>query len=139
LPLAKARYFNQQMLLLGARFCAPRRPKCDACAVMRYCRAFLELDDPARLPVKRRRKELPHHQIAVGLIWDGGKLLIDQRQNHGLLGGLWEFPGGKIEIGETPAAALCREIREELDIEVQVGDHFMAVDHAYTHLRVTLN
>jgi A/G-specific adenine glycosylase len=105
---------------------------------MRYCRAFLDLDDPAKLPVRIQRRELPHHQIAVGLIWKEGKLLIDQRKNDGLLGGLWEFPGGKIETGETPAAALCREIRAELDVHVEVGDYFMSVEHAYTHLRVTL-
>jgi len=139
LAKGQARYWNQAVMELGARICAPRSPKCEICVARRYCRAFQELDDPAQLPVKMPRKELPHHQIAVGLVWNKGRLLIDQRKNDGLLGGLWEFPGGKIELGETPAQALRREIRKELDVEVEVCDFYATVEHAYTHLRVTLN
>ena len=70
---------------------------------------------------------------------EGGKFLIAQRPLDGLLGGLWEFPGGKQENGETLPAALQREIVEELDINIDVGEFLVAVKHAYTHFRITLH
>jgi A/G-specific adenine glycosylase len=150
LPSGKARDWNQALMELGALICAPRRPQCQVCVAAKSCRARQELDDPAQLPLKSPRRALPHHHLAVGLVWNPGlpakdktgyrgKLLIDQRPNHGLLGGLWEFPGGKIENGETPAAALRREIRQALGVEIEVADYFTSVEHAYTHLRVTLH
>lgn len=150
LSAGQARDWNQAMMELGALICTPRQPQCHLCVVANYCRARQELADPSQLPVKPRRQALPHHHLAAGLIWDSGlpsingkefpgKLLIDQRPNHGLLGGLWEFPNGKIEDGETPAQALRREIRKALGVEIEVADYFMSVEHTYTHLRVTLH
>ncbi|MEO0407894.1 MAG: 8-oxo-dGTP diphosphatase MutT, partial [Cyanobacteria bacterium P01_A01_bin.135] len=72
-------------------------------------------------------------------IWHQRQILIDRRRPEGLLGGLWEFPGGKLEAGETVADCIRREIREELDIDVAVGDHLITINHAYTHFKVTLN
>ena len=65
--------------------------------------------------------------------------LIAQRPLTGLLGGLWEFPGGKQEPGETLPQALQREIKEELDIDIEVGEHLTTIKHAYTHFRITLH
>ena len=78
-------------------------------------------------------------EVAAGLIFRAGELLITQRHQDSHLGGLWEFPGGKREPGETLEACLRREIREELDIEIHVGKLFMAVKHAYSHFRITLH
>lgn len=130
--------FNQAMMELGATICTPRRPACLLCPVSSHCRAFNNLDDPARLPVKKQKKPVPHHEIAVGLIWDEGYLFIDKRDENGLLGGLWEFPGGKIQPRESPQEALRREVREELALDVEVGDFFMQVRHAYTHFKITM-
>jgi 8-oxo-dGTP diphosphatase len=81
----------------------------------------------------------PHKIIGVAVIWNNeGHILIDRRLPSGLMGGLWEFPGGKIEIGETVEECIQREIEEELGIEIEVGEHLITIDHTYTHLRVTL-
>jgi 8-oxo-dGTP diphosphatase len=56
--------------------------------------------------------------VAAALINSAGEILIAQRPAHKHMGGLWEFPGGKIEVGESPEAALVRELHEELGIEV---------------------
>jgi A/G-specific adenine glycosylase len=65
--------------------------------------------------------------------------LIAKRPSSGLLGGLWEFPGGKVEAGETHAAALARELQEELGIQASVAGLLGTYRHAYTHFRVTLH
>jgi 8-oxo-dGTP diphosphatase len=76
--------------------------------------------------------ELPHKQIGVAVIWDrSGQILIDRRKVGGTMGGLWEFPGGKIEPGETVAECILREIREELAIEIIVGERLISIEHTY--------
>ncbi|RUR85140.1 hypothetical protein PCC6912_12560 [Chlorogloeopsis fritschii PCC 6912] len=81
----------------------------------------------------------PHKIIGVAVIWnDKRQILIDRRPPTGVMGGLWEFPGGKIEPGETIFDCIKREIYEELGIVIEVGEHLITIDHTYTHLRVTL-
>ena len=77
--------------------------------------------------------------IGVGVIWNQqGQILIDRRRPTGVLGGFWEFPGGKIETGETSEECIKREIWEELGIVIEVGKHLITIAHTYTHLNVTL-
>ncbi|XWK88839.1 MAG: 8-oxo-dGTP diphosphatase MutT [Phormidium sp.] len=83
---------------------------------------------------------LPHKNIGVAVIWnEQGKILIDRRRKEGLMGGLWEFPGGKLEPGETVQDCIKREIQEELAIGVEIGDHLITIDHTYSQFHVTLN
>jgi mutator protein MutT len=83
--------------------------------------------------------ELPHKQIGVAAIWNQtGQILIDRRKVGGTMGGLWEFPGGKIELGETVEACIAREIQEELAIEITVGDQLISIDHTYPTFHLTL-
>lgn len=82
---------------------------------------------------------VPHKIIGVAVIWnDQEQILIDRRLPQGAMGGLWEFPGGKIEVGETIEECIEREIFEELGIKIAVEEHLITIDHTYTHLRVTL-
>ena len=83
---------------------------------------------------------IPHKFVGVAVIWNNqGQILIDRRLPGGMFGGLWEFPGGKIEKSETVEECIKREIHEELGIEIEVGEHLITIDHVYTHLRVTLS
>lgn len=130
--------YNQAVMELGAVVCRPRTPRCDVCPVSGACEAFRTARQ-AEFPVRRARKPLPHYRVAVGVIERGGRVLITRRKDSGLLGGLWEFPGGKIQDGETAEAACRREIAEEVNLTVDVGEHLARVDHAYTHFKIALD
>ena len=128
--------FNQAMMELGALTCRPRNPRCPACPVQSFCRAFEAGEQEVIPPPKKRRSQ----KIAtvVGIIESRGRYLIQKRPPSGLLAGLWEFPGGKREKGERLEAALRRELKEELGAEVERAGLLLKVRHAYTHFLVDL-
>jgi 8-oxo-dGTP diphosphatase len=70
-------------------------------------------------------------EVAVGILEQGGKILACQRKRNAVYGLKWEFPGGKIEAGETPAEALRRELREELDVDAVIGPEFYRQEWLY--------
>ena len=76
--------------------------------------------------------------VVAALIWNGDRLLVCQRPAHKARGLLWEFVGGKVEPGESHQEALIRECREELDVEVGVGELFLELTHTYPDLTVHL-
>jgi A/G-specific adenine glycosylase len=141
---------NQAIMELGQRVCTPQKPTCLLCPIRIHCQAQKHGTQLER-PVKPPRKRTPHFDVVAGIIRSphpnalpegegflSSKFLITQRPPDGLLGGLWEFPGGKVEAGETHTKALQREIMEELGIVIGVGDHQTTVKHAFTHFRITL-
>lgn len=133
------RDFNQAIMDLGATLCTRHRPSCLLCPWQKYCAAYRQ-NLQTELPMSQTKAPLPHKQIGVAVIYGkDGRILIDRRKQEGLLGGLWEFPGGKIEPNETFAECVKREIKEELGIEIKVNDQLMTVNHAYSHFKVTLN
>lgn len=134
-----ARDFNQGLMDLGATVCLPKNPRCEECPWQPVCQVY-QLNLQSTFPMTDPRPTVPHKHIGVAVIWnDDGQILIDRRRQEGLLGGLWEFPGGKIEPNETIEECIKREIREELGIAIEVGDRLTTVEHAYSHFRVTLN
>ena len=138
LQLGLAGTFNQAMMELGAMVCKPKSPLCGECPLEKKCLAK-ETNTVTSYPVKSPKKERPHYHIAAGIIWRGDEILIARRPEEGLLGGLWEFPGGKLENGETLQQAVTREISEELDIRVSVQELLMVIKHQYTHFKITLH
>lgn len=80
-------------------------------------------------------------EVVAGVLQDGGEVLCARRGPSDLphLDCKWEFPGGKLEAGETHAAALARELQEELGIQVEVGERICSVSHDYPGLRVVLH
>jgi A/G-specific adenine glycosylase len=139
LDTARPGDYNQALMELGRVVCRPRSPACGDCPIRAHCLAYARGTQNQR-PVKASKAPTPHYDVTAGLIWnDAGQILIAQRPLEGLLGGLWEFPGGKVEAGETLPQCLQRELREELAIEVEVGELFCVVHHAFTHFRITLH
>jgi A/G-specific adenine glycosylase len=138
LPSGRAGDYNQAVMDLGATVCTPRSPACAVCPVGAICQANL-LGLQADLPVVTEKKPIPHYIVTAAVMHREGKVLIARRPSKGLLGGLWEFPGGKVETGESFEAALQREILEELDTVIEVGEKLGTYRHAYTHFRVTLH
>ena len=128
---------NQALMELGAMVCVPRGPQCAACPWAAAC-AARAAGTPEAYPVKRAKAAVPHYQVAVGVVWRKDKFLIAQRRPEQMLGSLWELPGGKQQPGETLAATVRRELREETGLAVKVGAELAVVRHAYSHFRITL-
>lgn len=129
--------FNQAIMELGALLCRPQSPRCAVCPLATDCVAYRN-GRTAELPVKSRRKPVPHHAIAVGVVWKDDRLLISRRRQDQMLGGLWELPGGKQRPDEALAATACRKIAEETGLQVRVAHPYCTVKHGYTHFKITL-
>jgi A/G-specific adenine glycosylase len=138
LPPGRAGDFNQALMDLGSSICTPRQPACLLCPVAAFCAARALGVQEAR-PVLDPKPLVPHFTVSAAVIRRAGLFLIAQRPSEGLLGGMWEFPGGKVEPGETLPECLRREISEELGAVVRVGEEFGIYQHGYTHFKVTLH
>lgn len=130
--------FNQAVMDLGSLICVPEKPGCSACPLGSECVAYKN-GWQNEIPVKDKRKQRPHYHVTAGVLLRDGRVLIDKRKKGGLLGGLWEFPGGKVEKGESMQEALHRELWEELGIEIEVIKKINEYKHAYTHFKVTVH
>ena len=131
--------FNQGMMDLGATVCKPQNPDCSQCPVSRFCEAFAKgLQNT--LPIVKKRAPIPHYHTTAGMMTDQrGRLLLVQRPNNGLLGGLWKLPGGKQRSQESLKECLRRTVKEELGLTIQAHKEIAKVNHVYTHFRVTLH
>ncbi|MFN3345296.1 MAG: 8-oxo-dGTP diphosphatase MutT, partial [Chloroherpetonaceae bacterium] len=109
-----------------------------ACPLNQDCAAFQQ-DAVLSYPFKSAKPKIPHKEIAIGIVQREDKVLIARRPPDGLLGNLWEFPGGKKEANETLVQCCKREVEEETGLQVQVGERIAVVKHTYTHFKITLH
>jgi A/G-specific adenine glycosylase len=139
LPRGNAGLFNEALMELGAMICTPRRPACGACPWSRAC-AARAAGCAESYPHKTSKKPLPHKHVGAAVLVDSrGRYLITQRNHNSMLGGLWEFPGGTREPGESIESCIARELKEELGIEVDVGTRLVTVSHAFSHFTMDLH
>ena len=135
----KAGLINESLMELGALVCAPRNPACHECPLRGVCKAFAG-GNPERYPVKKKKAKVPHKIVGAGVVISrAGRILIAQRKETSMLGGLWEFPGGTLEKGETMPVCIRRELEEELGIKTNVGQRLLVVHHAYSHFTIDLH
>ncbi|MDF7799205.1 A/G-specific adenine glycosylase [Pontiellaceae bacterium B1224] len=131
--------FNEAMMELGATVCLPQNPDCSGCPLARCCLGK-ETGTPTDFPKKAPKKKVPHIIVGAAVVTNGkGEVLVAQRRAEDMLGGLWEFPGGKQEAGETIQECIARELNEELGIHIKVGEFLVKVKHAYSHFTMDLH
>lgn len=135
----RAAEFNEAMMELGALICLPKNPKCPECPMRKVCAACIK-GKPDAYPVMKKKAKVPHIVVGAAVTTNRkGEVLIARRRQGDMLGGLWEFPGGKLEPGETIEECIARELQEELGIKTVVGEHVMTVKHAYSHFTMTMH
>ena len=125
---------------LGARVCKPRNPLCDECPINIECQAYA-LGNQAERPVRKPKAAIPLHYMAAAVIQTGDHVILRQRPQEGLLGGMWEYPNVRIVergSGEAAARRLRESVAEELGLQIQVDSQVAELKHVYTHFRVNL-
>ena len=128
---------NQALMELGATLCTPRAPQCPRCPLRGRCVARRD-GDPEALPVKTRRAARTPLAAVAGWIPRRGRVLAVKRPSAGLLGGLWDLPGGELVDGESPPQALQRCLLEGVGLRVDSLEPLGEVQQAFTHRDLTL-
>lgn len=133
IPGGQANAFNQALMELGAMVCTPTSPKCLICPVAEHCQARAE-GVQEQLPVKAKAKAPRPVDVVAALVWHDGRVLIARRPSDGLLGGLWEFPGGERPDGVPWERAVHQLMAERYGLTLAVEAHLCDVRHVFTHL-----
>lgn len=134
---ASPRLFAQALMELGALVCA-KKPECSICPLVEYCEAH-RLGTAGKRPKRKAKVVYSQLEMSTGIVMRNGLLFIQKRPPYGVWAGLWEFPGGCLEEGEAPEQALVREVAEETELPVAVGEKVAIIRHSYTTCRVTMH
>ena len=137
LPAKGVGDFNQALMELGALVCRNKEPLCASCPVSKYCQAYKQ--GKQEIIPEPKKKIITDIHAVIAIIKKRDHYFIQKRPSKGLLADMWEFPGGKIEAGESKQKALARELKEELDVQLRSSKHLFNVKHFYTQFRVNLS
>jgi A/G-specific adenine glycosylase len=129
--------FNQALMDFGRMVCKPQSPLCQECPIFNACRAFQQ-NNIDKFPVKVKKKSIPEIDIIVGIIHHKDKILLYQRPQERLLGGMWEFPGGQWNDGEDFDTSLKNSVLKKTGYSVHVGSPLTQLNHAYSHFKIKL-
>lgn len=132
LPKGEAGDYNQALMELGAMVCVPRTPKCLVCPLRTECAG---VGEPERYPAAKIKKAVPRLRAVAAWIVRDGRLLLGRRPEGGLLGGLWELPGGPLPEGVGPAS-LSDVLLARIGARIEALDELGAVAHTFSHLHL---
>ncbi len=132
--------YLQAIMDLGATVCSPKHPDCLSCPVEKHCEARA-LGLQGELPMREKRKKVPHYDYFAGLLVCGDSVLIHRRPLKGLLAGLWEFPGMRLEdalVKESIMPQFEAFFKNEINQSPKDAQLFMTIRHVFTHFKMTL-
>jgi A/G-specific adenine glycosylase len=129
---------NQALMELGARVCTPRAPRCEVCPLRRDCPTRAS-GDAEELPVRTPKRRPKRVRVTAALVVRSGRALVVRRPLGGLLGGLWELPGGEFSERESPADAVERTVRASVGLSLNGVENAGLVEHAFSHRLLRLH
>ena len=139
LPDTRSGDFNQALMDLGSAVCLPANPLCHVCPLESECLAF-QHGTQNELPVRKPKAKAPHKLVVAAVIRRGDQVLLARRPSDGMLGNLWEYPGGSVREDSTDLNEALRDLFDSrFGIRVEVGMLLGTYKHAYTHFRITLH
>ena len=137
MPAKNVGDFNQALMELGAMICRSQEPVCTICPVKGFCVASKRgIQELIPTPVKSNIKTI---DVVIAIFYQNKRFYIQQRASRGLFADFWEFPGGKVEKRESQKEALCREMKEELGVEIRPKRHLLDLTHFYTSFKCRLH
>lgn len=139
LPSWRIGDYNQALMDLGSAVCTPNNPQCEICPLQVECLAF-QRGTQSGLPMRKPKAKASHRLVVAGVITRGDEVLLARRPTDGMLGNLWEYPGGSVpeETADLPGG-LESLFRTRFGLFVEVGGKVGVFKHAYTHFRITLH
>ena len=136
LPRHRAGDYNQALMDLGATICLPKNPHCLICPLTEICEARRKGIQDQR-PVLKPKRKIPHYILAAAVVVKNGRVLLAKRPSKGLLGGMWEFPNGR--VAGDPAKGLSKVLRTGYSLKIHAGEALAVVHHTYSHFKVTVH